>query len=78
MLIRRPEAIYAISNRCAHMGCALSGGKLKGYILKCPCHDWRYDIRTGAFFNAEEIGIPTYRVKAEDGKIFVDLQGMSR
>ena len=55
------------------MGCSLSGGVLRGFILMCPCHDWRFDIRTGAFFNAPEIKLQTYPVKAEGGKIYVDV-----
>lgn len=74
-LIRKPDAIFAISNKCAHMGCALSAGIIKGYILKCPCHDWRYDIRTGEFFNAKEVRIPIYPVRAEDGKVYINITG---
>jgi len=46
LLIKKAKEIYAVSNKCAHMACALSGGTLEGYTLKCPCHDWKFDIRT--------------------------------
>ncbi len=71
LLIMRDDDIYAISNKCAHMGCSLSTGSLDGFVLKCPCHDWRYDVRTGVFLDAKEINIPTYDVKKENGKVYV-------
>ena len=61
LLIKKAKEIYAVSNKCAHMACALSGGTLEGYTLKCPCHDWKFDIRTGEFLSAKEIKIPTYQ-----------------
>jgi len=44
---------------------------LEGYILKCPCHDWRFDIRTGEFLAAPEIRLPTYPVREAAGKLFI-------
>ncbi len=52
LLIKKTGQIYAISNKCAHMACGLGGGTLKDYTIQCPCHDWRYDIRTGEFLDA--------------------------
>ena len=67
------EAVYAIANRCAHMACPLEAGHLDGYVLTCPCHDWRFDVRTGAFLDAPEIIVPTYRVRLDGGTVYVDL-----
>ena len=55
--------IFALLDRCPHQGGRLSGGKLcglvesdepgvfhydrKGEILRCPWHQWEFDIRTG-------------------------------
>ena len=75
LLIKKEGRIYAISNKCAHMACALSGGSLFGFMLKCPCHDWLYDIRTGKFFNAPELSLPVYESRVENGKIFINIGG---
>jgi 3-phenylpropionate/trans-cinnamate dioxygenase ferredoxin subunit len=75
LLIRKEGRVYALSNKCAHMACALSAGSLFGFMLKCPCHDWLYDIRTGEFFNAPEIKLTVYECKADAGKIFVKVGG---
>jgi len=66
-------AIYALANKCPHMGCPLNRGRLDGDILQCPCHDWRFDIRTGAFLDAPEISLPRYEWKITDGEIHIKL-----
>ncbi len=73
LLIKKAGEIYAISSKCAHMACTLAGGTLKEYIIKCPCHDWRFDIRTGEFLDAKEIKLPVYEWRLSDGKIFVKI-----
>ncbi len=75
LIVKKEGRIYALSNKCAHMACSLSAGTLLGFMLKCPCHDWLYDIRTGKFFNAPEIGLPVYESKVEDGRIFINVGG---
>lgn len=73
LLIKKSVEIYAIANKCAHMACLLAGGNLRDYIIECPCHDWRYDIRTGEFLDAKEIKIPIYESKLSEGKIFIKI-----
>lgn len=73
MLIKKHEGVYAVENKCAHMACPLVAGSLDGYTLKCPCHDWKFDIRTGVFQDAQELKITTYKTKLEDGKIFLRI-----
>jgi nitrite reductase/ring-hydroxylating ferredoxin subunit len=74
LLIRKDARIYALRNRCAHMSCTLASGQLDGYTLKCPCHEWKFDIRTGEFLAARELRIPTYPCKTDGGKIFIALE----
>jgi nitrite reductase/ring-hydroxylating ferredoxin subunit len=74
ILIRREGRIYALRNRCAHMACTLSSGRLDGDTLQCPCHDWKFDIKTGEFIAAREITVPTYTCKLQDGTIFIRLE----
>jgi nitrite reductase/ring-hydroxylating ferredoxin subunit len=74
LLIKKAGQLYAVSNKCAHMACGLGGGALRDYTIQCPCHDWRYDIRTGEFLDAKEIKIPIYRWRLVDGKIFINLE----
>lgn len=65
--------IYAVSGKCPHLGCPLFTGTLEGYTVTCPCHDWRFDVRTGKFLDAVEIGLAVYTAKSDAGKVFVNL-----
>jgi nitrite reductase/ring-hydroxylating ferredoxin subunit len=71
LVVRLHGNLYAIENRCPHMECALSGGTLDGFILKCPCHDWKFDIRTGQFLDAPEIKVKTYGFMRKGGSVFI-------
>jgi 3-phenylpropionate/trans-cinnamate dioxygenase ferredoxin subunit len=73
LLILRGEEVFALENRCPHMGCPLSAGKLEGLVLQCPCHDWRFDIRDGRFLDAPELAVKTYSAEIKDGKILVKV-----
>jgi nitrite reductase/ring-hydroxylating ferredoxin subunit len=73
ILIRKSGKIYALRNMCAHLGCPFTGAKLQDFVLTCPCHDWRYDIRTGKFLDAPEISLQTYNTKTEGPDICVEL-----
>ncbi len=73
LLARVGGAVYAVSGTCAHMACPLFMGRLEGYTIVCPCHDWRFDVRTGRFLNAPELGLTVYPTKLEAGIVFVNL-----
>jgi nitrite reductase/ring-hydroxylating ferredoxin subunit len=74
VITRVDGAVYAVSGRCAHMACPLSLATLSGHTLTCSCHDWRFDVRTGRFLDAPELGVATYAVKSEAGKLFIGLK----
>ena len=71
LLIRKEGQIYALSNKCKHMGCPLSAGTLEDRTLRCSCHGWRYDIKTGEYLGSRDIALKVYENKIEDGKVFV-------
>jgi 3-phenylpropionate/trans-cinnamate dioxygenase ferredoxin subunit len=75
LLIKLEGELFAIANKCAHMGCPLEAGRLDGFTLTCPCHDWRFDVRTGVFLDAPELALETFPVKVEDGKVHVEVGG---
>lgn len=71
LLIKKGSDVFALENRCAHLGCPLAAGTLDGYTLQCPCHDWRFDVRDGRFLDAPELRLKTYAVTIRDGKVFI-------
>ncbi len=47
LVARVGPAVYAIGDRCPHLGCSLSKGTLEATIITCPCHGSQFDITTG-------------------------------
>ena len=75
IIIKVEYELFALHNQCPHLGCTLHKGELEGYFIKCPCHDWIFDIRTGEFTAATEIKLPMYQTKIEEGMVFIFKQG---
>lgn len=65
---------YVLEDICTHDGGTLTGGTLKGYIIECPRHGARFDVRTGAVIRLPAyVGVKTYPISIEDNAIFVIL-----
>lgn len=45
----------------------------EGYVLRCPWHEWEYDVRTGECLSYSKIELPTHDVRIEDGNIIVTI-----
>ena len=74
LLVKVSGQIFAIDNRCPHMGCGFSGGSVDGYMLICPCHDWRFDLRTGEYEDNKDMKLTFYEWKIKAGKIYVKVE----
>ncbi len=74
--------IYALDNKCPHMGGDLSGGVLEGATVTCPRHGAKFDVRTGqnlvgakiAFIQAKVGDAKTFPVQLEGNDILVELE----
>jgi nitrite reductase/ring-hydroxylating ferredoxin subunit len=73
LLLRIEGQIYAIGNRCPHLGCPLTRGRIDGTFIVCPCHDWTFDIHSGELVIAREITLPSYPVKSDGQRIFIQI-----
>ena len=40
-------AFYALENRCPHAATLLTSGRLRGFVLECPLHGGKLDVRDG-------------------------------
>jgi glycine betaine catabolism B len=66
---------YAIGNICTHMGSPLVEGKLEEYIVQCPWHGSRFDIRSGEVVRPPAMRPePKYEVKVENNNILIKKQ----
>jgi len=73
LLVNIDGAIYAYENRCAHLGMALSAGRLVGEVLTCSAHEWQYDACTGHGINPKSVALKTFPVRIEGDAIWVEL-----
>lgn len=64
------RALYGV---CPHQGGPLGEGALNGELVACPWHMWEFHSGTGACSMNEDLTIPTYPVRVENGEILVDL-----
>jgi nitrite reductase/ring-hydroxylating ferredoxin subunit/uncharacterized membrane protein len=44
LLLKRGPTVYAMADRCSHMGCALHEGELDGDIIRCGCHGSEFGL----------------------------------
>jgi nitrite reductase/ring-hydroxylating ferredoxin subunit len=73
LLVRVGGEVYGVSNVCPHAGCSFRGGILTGYVLMCPCHGWKFDVRNGEFQDNPQTRLIIYQCKVENGKIQVRI-----
>ncbi|MDF2663137.1 MAG: Rieske [2Fe-2S] protein [Paenibacillus sp.] len=87
---------YALRNVCPHQGAELCKGLVKPYvsssgpgsfeyeregeIVRCPWHQWEFDIKTGCMIvdpamrtKSYEVTVETFGVSVEEGQIIVHV-----
>lgn len=73
-LTYRDGRFTAISGACNHAGGPLGDGKLVGDYVECPWHYWKFHHETGfGEPGFEEDRVPTYPLKVDGDRVFVDL-----
>ncbi len=73
LLVRKDGQVYGLSNFCPHMGCSFERGILRDYLLMCPCHGWKFDIRNGKYEENDAIRLSAYPCKISNGQVFIKL-----
>ena len=70
--------VYAVDNRCPHMGFPLDRGSVKDGILTCHWHNARFDLASGGTFNPFADDVRSFPVTVVDGEVWVDPQPAQR
>jgi len=65
--------VYAIDNRCPHMGFPLHGSTCKDGIVTCPWHYARFDLASGGTFDSWADDVRAFPVEIRDGEVWVNL-----
>lgn len=72
VLWRYDGQIYALDNRCPHMGFPLDRGTCSDGILTCHWHAARFDLRTGGTFDQFADDAQVFPVELRGEEIWVD------
>jgi nitrite reductase/ring-hydroxylating ferredoxin subunit len=73
LLVHENDTIYAVDNRCPHMGFPLHRGTVKDCILTCDWHYARFDLMSGGTFDSWADDLPAFPVEIRDREVWVDL-----
>ncbi|RSM81688.1 non-heme iron oxygenase ferredoxin subunit [Kibdelosporangium aridum] len=74
-VVRSGENLYAVSDICSHAEVSLSEGEIVDDTIECWMHGSCFDLRTGKPTNPPAFQpIDTYRVKVQDGDVYVSLE----
>jgi nitrite reductase/ring-hydroxylating ferredoxin subunit len=72
-LFAEGDGVYAVDNRCPHMGFPLHRGSVADGILTCHWHHARFDLCTGGTFDQFADDLRTFPVEVRDGEVWVDV-----
>jgi nitrite reductase/ring-hydroxylating ferredoxin subunit len=65
-------SLHAIVNYCSHEGAADGLRRTRdGQIVRCPWHNWEFDITTGCNLADPRRRIRTYQVDVSDGEVYL-------
>ena len=73
VLVHNEGEIYALDNRCPHMGFPLDRGSVQDGILTCHWHHARFDLCTGGSFDLWADDTPNFPVDVRNGDVYVDV-----
>jgi nitrite reductase (NADH) small subunit len=88
--------LYALRNICPHQGAPLCEGSInpwitspepyqfaferEGEIIRCPWHQWEFDIKSGCLVvdpklrtKTYDVTVEKYDVSVDDGKVILNL-----
>src|SRR5919198_3549549 len=74
-LFAEPEGVFAVDNRCPHMGFPLHRGSVADCILTCHWHHARFDLATGGTFDQWADELRRFPVEIRGRSVWVDVAG---
>jgi 3-phenylpropionate/trans-cinnamate dioxygenase ferredoxin subunit len=73
-IVRAGDDVFAVNDICSHAEVSLAEGEVYNGTIECWLHGSCFDLRTGKPTNPPATQpVATYRVKVEDGDVYVAL-----
>lgn len=63
--------VFAVDNRCPHMGFPLERGSVDDGILTCHWHHARFDLESGCTFDLWADDVPIFPIELRNGQVWV-------
>ena len=73
LLLGHGERVYAVDNRCPHMGFPLDRGSVKDGVLTCHWHHARFDLASGGTFDPWADDVRVFPVEVRRDEVWVDV-----
>jgi nitrite reductase (NADH) small subunit len=72
-VFRTEGKFYAIANRCVHKGASMCDGEIaeNGTVIRCPWHNWSFDLATGEHCLDSRERLRTYQVRTEGDQVIL-------
>jgi nitrite reductase/ring-hydroxylating ferredoxin subunit len=71
-LFHHEGEVFAVDNRCPHMGFPLKEGTVEEGVLTCHWHHARFELSGGDTFDPWADDVQTFPVAVEDGEVLLD------
>ena len=71
LIIEDQGQLFALDNRCPHMGFPLDRGSVEDSILTCHWHHARFDLASGCTFDLWADDVPTCAVELRADEVWV-------
>jgi nitrite reductase/ring-hydroxylating ferredoxin subunit len=72
-LFHHNDQVYAVDNRCPHMGFPLDKGSVQDCILTCHWHHARFDLASGGAFDQFADDVRAFPVVLREGQVWIDI-----
>ncbi|AUV83141.1 ferredoxin [Salinigranum rubrum] len=72
LVVAHEGEVFAVDNRCPHMGFPLARGTVDDGVLTCHWHHARFALSCGDTFDPWADDVPSYPVTVDDGVVYVD------
>jgi nitrite reductase/ring-hydroxylating ferredoxin subunit len=63
--------LFAFEDVCPHRGGRLSDGTLVGNVVRCPIHEWGFNVKSGACLGPGRRRLTRYLVESWGGRLTI-------
>jgi len=74
LVVEEQDRVYALDNRCPHMGFPLDRGSVEDGILTCHWHHARFDLASGCTFDLWADDVPICPIELRGGEVWVRIE----